>query len=140
MFRRRCWAGCAGDCAGRPVPEQDGHSPRAVQSAFGKKRNGRYVAKPYDRLLRILVIPSKTGLQQIAVNDSRQASLVGEFWNSLHRYLGPKADPSGLVKFRRRLIKTAGGKRIRLLTDLNEIRRQASFGNVRFEEFYGRTA
>ena len=111
-----------------------------TKSAFGKKRNGRYVAKSYDRLLRILVIPTKTGLQEIAVSDSRQASLVGEFWNGLNHYLGPNADPSGLAKFRKRLIKTAAGKRIRLLTDLNEIRRQASFGNLRFEELYGRTA
>lgn len=124
--------------------KQIGLSPKIVmnlaKSAFKRNRNGRYIAEASDRLLRILVIPTKTGLQEIALNDSRQASLVGEFWNSLNRYLGPNADASGLAKFRKKSIRTASGKRIKLLTELNEITRQAHFGNLRFEDLYGRSA
>jgi len=124
--------------------KQVGVSPKLVanlaKSAFKQKQNGRYIAKASDRLLRILVIPTKTGLQEIAVNDSRQASLVGEFWNSLNRFLDPSADASGLAKFRTKSIRTASGKRIKLLTEPNEIMRQAHFGNLRFEALYGRSA
>src|SRR5208283_5260959 len=53
--------------------KQVGVSPKLVanlaKSAFKQKQNGRYIAKASDRLLRILVIPTKTGLQEIAVND-----------------------------------------------------------------------
>jgi len=107
--------------------------------AFRKLRNGRYVAKATDRLLRILVLPSRKGLVEVAVNDSRQASLIGEYWNALHRYLSTGA-VSGLQKFRGKRLRDASGKRIPLLTDLNELGRQASVGEFRFESLYGRIA
>jgi hypothetical protein len=108
-------------------------------AAFRKLPSGRYAPKATDRLLRILIIPSKMGLIEIALRDSRQASLIGEYWVAVDRYLGPANDPS-IKKFRRMRIIDANGKRIRLLTDLDELMRQASAGNFRFESMYGRTA
>ena len=79
---------------GRSMPEATkelGVSPSQVlhriSSAFRKLRNGRYVAKASDRLLKSWLFSSKTGLIEIAVRDSRQASLVGKYWNVLHHYL-----------------------------------------------------
>lgn len=112
---------------------------RHAPSAFRKLRNGRYVAKVTDRLLRILVIPSKKGLIDIALRDSRQASLIGEYWVAVERYLSPRNDP-GIKRFKRVHITDASGKRIRLLTDPDELQRQGSAGNFRFESMYGRTA
>lgn len=112
---------------------------RLARPAFRRLRNGRYVAKPIDRLLRILVLPSPKGLVEIAITDSRQASLIGEYWNALHRYLST-GDASQLEKFRKRRVTNASGKRIPLLTDLDELGRQASVGEFRFESLYGRIA
>jgi hypothetical protein len=109
-----------------------------IPTALRKTRNGRYVAKASDRLLRILPIPSKGGLIEIALRDSRQASLIGEYWSAVDRYLST-GSASGLSKFKRIRIRDASGKRIRLLTDLDELRRQGSAGVLRFESLYGRT-
>jgi hypothetical protein len=108
-------------------------------AAFRKLPNGRYAAKAVDRLLRILLVPSKKGLIEIALRDSRQASLIGEYWGAVDRYLST-GDASGLNKFKRIRITDATGKRVRLLTDLDELRRQASAGVLRFESLYGRTS
>jgi hypothetical protein len=107
-------------------------------SAFRKARNGRWFAKRYDRLLRILIIPSGQGLTEIAIRDSRQASLVGTYWTALHHYL-TTGDSSALRKFTKIRITDASGKRVRLMTDLAEIDRQASAGVLQFESIYGRT-
>jgi hypothetical protein len=127
----------------RKVARELGLTPkqvlRSARSAFRRLRNGRYVAKATDRLLRILVLPSDKGLFEVAVNDSRQATVIGEYWNAVHRYLST-GDASELERFRKKRIKTASGKRISLLTDVNELRRQASAGVLRFESLYGRTA
>src|SRR5260370_21921886 len=57
---------------------EQGVSPRQVLrlagSAFRRLRNARYAAKARDRLLRMLAIPSPTGLVEIALSDSREAS------------------------------------------------------------------
>lgn len=132
----------SGKVSRREAARELGVSPRQLRlarSAFRKLRNGRYAAKAFDRLLRILVLPSDKGLIEVAVNDSRQASLIGEYWNALHRYLS-RGDASELQKFKDKRVRVASGKRIKLLTDLDELRRLASAGVLRFESLYGRTA
>src|ERR1039457_535367 len=47
---------------------------RAAPAAFRKLKNGRYAAKTSDRILRVLVMPTRKGLREIGVRDSRQAS------------------------------------------------------------------
>src|SRR5262252_9019284 len=67
-----------------------GVSPKSVlrlaRPAFTKKR-GRYQVKPTDRLLRVIVIPSRKGLREIATRDSREASLIGEYWSAVEKFL-----------------------------------------------------
>lgn len=111
---------------------------RLVSSALRRKPSGRYVARRIDHLLRSLLIPGDKGLLQIFVRDSRQSSLIGEYWAALDRYL-IRGDASRLEKFRKRRIRPAQGKSILLLTDLDELKRQASAGVLRFESLYGRT-
>jgi hypothetical protein len=68
----------------RRASRKFGLDPRTVQrlapSALRKLRNGRWVARPHDRLLRVLVKPTQKGLHEIGVRDSRQASLLGKYW------------------------------------------------------------
>jgi hypothetical protein len=108
-------------------------------SAFKKKRNGRYEVKRTDSLLRVLSIPSRKGLREIVVRDSREASLVGRFWSAVDKYI-VTGDDSALRALPRKKIRTATGKYTRLLMDLEELRRQGSAGELRFESFYGRNA
>src|SRR6266849_3664626 len=71
--------------------QEYGVSRRQMQrfggEALRKLKNGRYTAKVRDSLLRVLVILTLEGLREIAVIDSRQATLLAEYWNAVHRYL-----------------------------------------------------
>ncbi len=116
--------------------------PRVVarlgKSALRKRKNGQYAAKRTDRLLRILAIPTldeKGGNRQIAVRDSRQATILGRYWAAVQKYL-QTGDSSALNKFRGKRITDASGKRVPLLTDLTELDRLGSAGVWSFESIY----
>jgi hypothetical protein len=104
-----------------------------------KLRNGRWAARTHDRLLRVLVIPTGEGLREIGVRDSRQSTLLGEYWNAVDRYLST-GDASALREFREKYIIDTSGKRIPLLTDLHELDRLGSAGVLSFESIYARAA
>jgi hypothetical protein len=112
---------------------------RQAGSAFTKKK-GRYKVKPMDRLLRVMLIPGKKGLREIVLRDSREASLVGQYWSAVDRALSPVADTSAFRNLPRKTVKDEKGKRFRLLTNLGELKRQASAGVLHFESLYGRAA
>ncbi len=119
-----------------------GHDPRTVRrlapSAFRKLGNGRYAAKAHDRLLRVLVIPTRKGRRDIGVRDSRQASLLGKYSAAVERYL-QIGDDSALRKFRGKSITDASGAKLPLLTDLEELDRLGSAGDLSFESLYARS-
>jgi hypothetical protein len=112
---------------------------RLARAALRKLRNGRWVAKSRDRLLRVLVIPTRKGLSEIGVRDSRQASLLGKYWNAVERYRDT-GDGSALREFRGKCIIDASGKRVPLLTDLHDLDRLGSAGVLSFESLYGKAA
>jgi hypothetical protein len=118
-------------------------TPRAVRglakSALRKRPNGRFAARSIDHLLRVLLIPTSSGLQEIAVRDSRQATLLGEYWAAVQRYL-ETGEATALRKFRRKTITDANGKRIRLIKDLAELDKLGSAGVLSFESIYRRAA
>ncbi len=107
--------------------------------ALRKLKNGWYAAKASDRLLRILVIPTRQGLAEITVNDSREASRLGRYSAAVERYL-QTGEASALREFRGKHIINASGKRVPLLTDLHELDRQGSAGVLSFESLYARVA
>jgi hypothetical protein len=100
-----------------------------------RKKNGRYVATKTDRLLRVISVLTAKGRKETATRDSRQASLIGGYWAAVQRYL-QTGDDSGLLKFNKTRVVDASGKRHRLLTDLNQLVRQASAGVLSFESMY----
>lgn len=127
----------------RQASRESGINPRTVVRwggfALQKRKNGKYVAKPNDRLLRIVVIPTAEGTREIIVRGSRQATLLGQYWNAVHRYLA-RGDASQLRKFRSKKIKDATGAEIPLLTDQKVLDRLASAGVLSFESIYRRAA
>ena len=126
----------------RQASREFGIDPRTVVRLGGpalrKRANGRFVAKRSDRLLRVLRIPTRDGLREIAVRDSRQASQLAEYWAAVDRYL-ETGDDSALRKFRRKRITDASGARVQLLTDVDELDRLGSAGVLSFESLYPRS-
>jgi hypothetical protein len=110
---------------------------RAAGSALKQARSGRYVPGKTDRLLRDVRIPSAHGLQDVTVRDSKQASLVGEYWNEVHIYLA-KGDASGLARFGRLHVTDANGKRVSFVTDLDVLDELGDAGILSFESIYAR--
>ncbi len=119
-----------------------GLDPRTVRrlapSAL-RKLNGRWAARTHDRLLRVLVIPSSDGLREVAVRDSRQATLLAKYWVAVQQYL-ETGDAAALRKIRRKTITDSEGKRVRLIRDLAELDRQGSAGVLSFESLYAKVA
>jgi hypothetical protein len=118
-----------------------GIDPRTVVrlggSALRKQATGRFKAKASDRLLRVLVFPTRKGLREIAVRGSRQASQVAEYWNAVQTYLAT-GDATALRKFRRKHIVDANRKRIPFLTDRRVLDRLGNAGVLSFESLYSR--
>ena len=112
---------------------------RAAPAAFRKLKNGRYAAKTIDRILRVLVMPTRKGLREIGLRDSRQASLLGQYWTAVERYRDT-GDASALRKFRGKHITDATGKRVRLLTDRRALDHLGSAGVLSFETLYAKAA
>jgi hypothetical protein len=105
------------------------------RSALRKQTNRKYIAKKSDRLLRILSVLTPEGRREIAVRDSRQASLLGRYWAAVQPYL-QTGDDSALLTFKKTSVIDASGKRHLLLTNLAELNRQASAGVLSFESLY----
>ena len=127
----------------RQASREFGLAPQTVirwgGSALRKRKNGQYVAKASDRLLRVLVIPTSKGLQEVAVMDSRHASDLGKYWDAVQGYL-ETGESSALRKFGQKRIKDANGVRISLITDVQELDRLGSAGVLSFESLYAKAA
>lgn len=118
-----------------------GLNPKTVQarvgSALRKTKSGRYVARPSDKLLRVLVVPGPHGLTEVAVRGSDVASKIGEYSDAVQRYFRT-GDASRLTKFKRLKLLDEKGKKIKLVTDLAELRKLGSAGVLSFESLYRR--
>jgi len=127
----------------RQASRELGVSPRIVtrygRTALKKTKSGRYIAKPNDSLLRVLMRPSPKGLDEVAVNRSAEATVLGKYWSAVEKFL-VRGDPSDLKRLRRKTVVDVRGKRVRLLFDLEKLKRQASAGVLHFESIYGRKA
>jgi hypothetical protein len=123
---------------------ESGVDPRTVirlgGSALRKLKNGRYATRAHDRLLRVVVVVAKPyGLLEIATRDSRQASQAGRHSAAVQRYL-ETGDASALAKFRGKHMVDANGKRVAFLTDLHELDRLGSAGDLSYESLYPRSS
>lgn len=112
-------------------------SSDAVVKYAGKaliKRGGRWQAKRYDKLLRLMRFPTKQGVQLFEVHDSRTASSIAKYHSAMGRYL-ESGDITHLAPF---LGKTFTYKRVRypFITDPELIERLAEAGEFQFESIY----
>jgi DNA-binding CsgD family transcriptional regulator len=127
----------------RKAARELGVSPSTVQryagSALRKSSRGTYKARVSDGVLRVLVIPTPSGLVEVAVRDSRTASIVGEYANAAQAFL-QTGDDSELRTFRAQHIMDAEGNQVPLLTDTDELERLGSAGVLSFESLYARAS
>jgi hypothetical protein len=106
-------------------------------SALKKLNNGRYAAKPNDDLFRPVTVVSEDGRVDVATRNFREASKAGQHSSAVQRYL-ETGDDSALRRFRGKYIIDAQGNRVALLTDLDELDRLGSTGELSFESLYPR--
>lgn len=96
-----------------------GIGPSTVEKHAGKvlvKRvDGRYRAKPADKISRGLVIYTRGKQVQVTVPDSRTASTIGQYFNAVRQYLNTR-DPGPLRKFKNTTIIDDRGKKYPLET------------------------
>lgn len=104
-------------------------------SALQKRANGRYAAKPFDRLLRVLVIPISGELNEIATRDSREATKLSRYWIALHKYVDG-SDTSAITSFKGQSITDTKGIKVPLLTNRAELNHLGSAGEFSFETIY----
>jgi hypothetical protein len=127
----------------RKASREAGIDPRAVatlaKSSLKKGKRGRYAVTPNDKLLRVLALPTRKGVREVALRDSRQASVVGKYWDAVQKYLRT-GDESSLKQFRRKRIVDTNKKHIRFITDADQLDRLANAGVLSFESIYGRVA
>jgi hypothetical protein len=132
--------------AGKPARQalRDAHltGPTVRQwapSAFRKQRNGRYIVRPHDRLLRPLYLPDAAvpgGMREVTIRDSRQATVVSAYWRGVRRYLRT-GESSELLAFQGQSI-TTGRRVVPLLTDRAALQKLANAGVFSFETLYAK--
>jgi hypothetical protein len=127
----------------RQASRELGLDPRVVarlgKSALRKRKNGQYVARRSDKLLRILAVATPNGVREVAIRDSRQATQLGKYWAAVQKYL-QTGDDSALKKFRRKRITDASGKKIPLVLDTGLLDQLGSAGVLSFETLYAKLA
>lgn len=112
-------------------------SPNAVVKYVGRgleKRSGRWVAKRYDRIMRPMMVPTRHGVIEIEVRDSRSASKIANYWNGIRDFLAT-GDAGQLRRSRNEYVQS-GKVQYRFLTDPEAIEQLADFGEFRFESIY----
>jgi hypothetical protein len=109
---------------------------RLASSALRKGADGKWAAKKTDSLLTPLVVLKPDGKQEILARGTRQSSLLGKWWNAVHRFLDT-GDLSRLDLFRGKYIKAATGEKIPLITNPAELKQLGFAGELSFESIYG---
>ena len=85
-----------------------------------KKVNGKPVVKKWDRIQRVMRINSRGQEKSVTIVDSRTASVVGRYYNSVKYFLNT-GDKTKLSKFRNKKVKDSKGKLHKLETNPDEI-------------------
>jgi hypothetical protein len=99
-----------------------------------QREGGRLRPKPYDRLLRVMKLPTRQGMIDIEVRDSRSASRIASYMNAVKTYLHT-GDDSQLRRFRGKYIQS-NKLQYRFIIDTETLNMLAEFGEFRFESIY----
>ncbi len=102
-----------------------------------RQENGRYQARPTDRLARRVRFLTPTGNIALTVKDSRVASKIARHQSAVNQYLRGKGTEA-LGTFEKRFV-TVDGVQYAFITDPETIEQLANAGEVSFEDLYVET-
>ena len=85
------------------------------------KPEGRYIAKPKDKISRSMVINTQGKQTVITVRNSKTASTIGQYHNAVRQYLNT-GDRSALNAFEKITIIDSAGVKHRLETNIKKIK------------------
>lgn len=108
--------------------------PRTVLRHAGaafRKEGRKWVARPFDRIPRVMTVLTPTGPEVVTVRDSRTASLIAEHANAVAAYI-ERGDEGPLRRLRRRSIQLRG-QPVVLSTDPVRLDRLAAGGELHYE-------
>ncbi len=103
---------------------------RYVGTALKRRRGGRYVARPTDRIGRPERVLTTEGPKNLTLRGSRVSSIVGRHWNAVQRFLAT-GDTHVLQAFQG---KHVAGYELEANPDV--IEREGRRGELEFEDLY----
>ncbi len=84
------------------------------------KKGKNWIAKKFDRIQRSMVIYEDGEIKSIVVTNSKDASIIGEYFNAVKQFL-TSGDKESLKPFENIIIKDADGKKHKLETNPENI-------------------
>jgi len=103
-------------------------------TAVVRRKNGRYKAKPWDRLTRSMKFLTRKGIIELEVKDSRSASRIGQYMTAVDEYL-KTGNAQVLRPYKGRAVTVDRDPRP-FITDRTKLERLAAAGEVSFEDLY----
>ena len=104
-----------------------------------ERRGAAYRARGVDRAYREVAMLTEGGNQAVAVQSSRDASLIARHQNAVRAYV-QTGDDRELRAFEGRSITDADGQSRPFLTDNSQLRRLGNAGVLSFESIYASAA
>jgi hypothetical protein len=108
---------------------------RYVGSALDRQSDGRYRAKPNDRLYRKMRFLDEQGRVDVEVANWREASKLAQYWAAVDHYLRT-GDTRPLRRFERMRLRLRDKSLRRFVTDPAILDRLALAGELSFEDLY----
>ena len=106
-------------------------------------RNKRFVVKSFDRIERAMKIYSKGEIKTIVVTNSKDASLIGEYFSAIRNFL-ETWNKDFLKLFKNKTITDSEGKKYKLesnpekIRDIEEAKEDSEFFEVYADEWFSR--
>ncbi len=98
------------------------------------KKGGEYEAKAWDRIPRLMRFPTRQGVIDLLVKDSRSARRLSRYWNAVDEFL-KTGNTRVLRPFRGKSV-TVDKVARPFITDPDALRRLGLAGEVSFEDLY----
>jgi hypothetical protein len=108
---------------------------RYVGAALTRGPDGRYRAKPNDRLYRRMLFLDEHGRLDVEVANAREASKLAAYWAAVDHYLHT-GETRALRRFDRLRLRLRDKSVRRFVTDPDVLDRLAHAGELSFEDLY----
>jgi hypothetical protein len=108
---------------------------RHAGPAVSRSPRGRYLAAPFDRLVRRMKFIDAQGVRVVEPANSREASKLAAYWSAVDHYLRT-GDDGPLQLFRHKKLRVRGNIWLPFVTDPAVLDHLARAGELSFEDLY----